>query len=169
MKKLLILITILLVGCAEESEPSFQEQIDEYVLQQELNELNRVVLDDTLVLFDTVEEVGMIRFTEDGFDSVTEFLLKEGSDVELLHIGDEVDTFFGVVVRNESLYNEGDIIKITLVGGFEVITFDITGSYEMIMAQYLDKSLTSCSAELIQVFSGTELLYEESLIPVWGE
>lgn len=173
MKKLLLLLTLFLVGCTTEevtpetpTEPeiSFEERVENYIVEEDLTVIEQLSLDEELLLITYDDMVGMISINE-SFDIIQEVMPIEGKQVELLHIGDDTDTYFGVVVRDEELFSDGDRLVVSLLLSEEPIEFDLDRDYQLIMVQHVQKSLTSCGAELIEVYKGEELLYSESLVP----
>jgi len=167
MNKILIVLLLFLTGCVSDGEKNtFSQDVDEYILEENIDVIERINSDEVVLLFSNAEEIGMIQILEKGFEVITETVPKEGSQVELLHIGDDYETYFGIVFRDEDLFTDGDRVLINLVASTEVVEFDISGEFSQIMVQYLEQSLTSCAAEKITIFNGDEEIYNESLVPV---
>ncbi len=166
MKKLFVLLMFFLTACS--SGPSFEEQIDTYIKDNEMIELGRHTFEgETVVLYKTDVEIGLVQFEEDGFETSENSVFIEGKDIDLLQVSSIDDsTYFGVVIRNEELFEDATEVRISLTTSFVPVVFDLTGDYELILMQRLGNSLTTCSAEGIQVLNGEEVLYEEGLVPV---
>ncbi len=166
MKKVLLLLGFLLTACS--SGPSFEEKINTYLTNQEMVELSRHTFDgETVVLYKTDIEIGMVQFAEENFETFETSVFIEGKDVDLLQVSSIDDsTYFGVVIRNQELFEGATEVRISLTTSLLPVVFDLTGEYELVMMQKLGNSLTTCSADGIQVLNGVEVLYEEGLVPV---
>jgi hypothetical protein len=166
MKKLLILLVFLLTACT--TGPSFEEQIEAYLTENEFQELSRQEFDgETVVLYETDIEFGMVQFVEKNFETTKNSLFIEGKDVEILQVSSENDeTYFGVIIRNQELFENATSVEISLTTRLLPVVFDLTGDYEVIMMQHIEESLTSCSADGIKVLNGDEVLYQEGLVPI---
>lgn len=162
MKKFWIILALFLVGCTKELP--FAERVDNLIEEKGITVIEKNTYEEELITFTNDTEVGLMTIDED-FEVITETLPKEGKEVELLHIGNDYYTYFGVIVRDEELFTKADKIVIGLITSDEPLVFDVTGDYQMIMVQFLNQSLTSCGADSIEVFNGEESLYSESLIP----
>lgn len=171
MKKLLLVLALFLTGCVKnEVELSFTEKVDEYIIENNVNVIDRITTDEELILFDDDELIGMIQFIEDDFVVIQKAVKKEYEDgVELLYIGNETQTYFAIIIHEESLFNTVDSAVITLLASPDPVVFEFDDNYEQIWAKIENRSITSCAAEKIELFNGDESIYVENFIPVWGE
>ena len=170
MKKLLLILTLFLAGCvnnAPEEELTFKEKVNEYIIENDIDVINRISTDEELVIFETDKLVGMILFVEEGFVVTQKAKQKEyESGVELLYIGDEDQTYFGIIIHEEELFNFVDTAEITLLTSPDPVTFVFGEDFSRIWVKIENRSVTSCAAEKIELFSGEESVYAENFIPV---
>lgn len=171
MKKLLLILCLFLTGCTSaesEVEPvvekTFEETIEEFLIENGYTEVTRVSNEDIVVGFTSDSEYGLVQFIE-GEDPIVESLPVDGEDFELLHIGYGPVTYFGIIFRSEELFNQSSNIVIDLMLSDEPVEFDLSGEFQPVMVQLIEKSLTSCAAEEINIYNGSEVIYSESFIP----
>ena len=170
MKKILLVLTLFLTGCVNSNtsvELTFKEKVDEYIIEQNLDVIDRISTDEELVLFETDELVGMIQFIEEGFVVNQKAKQKEYENgVELLYIGDDTQTYFGIIIHDEELFNSIDTAEISLLASPDPVIFTFGDEFSRIWVRIENRSITSCAAEKIELFSGDVSVYVESFIPV---
>lgn len=171
MKKLMILLVLILTACSNKTEdidPTFENNIQEYIVEEEIDVINRYSFDDEVLTYQTPLEVGMIHFIEEDFDVERRSVPFVGDDLELLHIGNDDKTYFGIIIRNQELFEEATEIQVSIPLSDDPFVFDTTGEYQLMMVMFIeDMSITSCAADGFKVLKGTEVIYEESFIPTW--
>ncbi len=170
MKKIFLVLALLLTGCVNkepEVELTFKEKVDEYIIENEIDVIGRISTTEELILFEDDNLIGMIQFVEEGFVITQKAKQKEyETGVELLYIGDEEQTYFGIIIHDEELFNSIDSAEITLLTSPDPVIFIFGEEFSKIWVKIENRSVTSCAAEKIELFNGEESIYVENFIPV---
>ncbi|XMB85292.1 hypothetical protein RJG79_07630 [Mycoplasmatota bacterium WC44] len=172
MKRLIIFIGLcfLISGC-NDTTINFKAEVDNYVYSNNYTVIQRDSnTKDEVMLFESENEIGIIYFSIQKNILTTEINSTQKEvekNVELLHIGNDLETYFSVVILDEELFNKSAMAKITFIDpNIEPLEISLGNDYVKIWMNDLDMSITSCAAQKLELMDESgNVVYLEEFIP----
>ncbi|XMB66935.1 hypothetical protein RI065_00010 [Mycoplasmatota bacterium zrk1] len=177
MKRILSLIMVFMLvlsGCNSYTMTTddLRNEVNDYINDNNLTVLyHNTSKEDEQIIYETVNEIGIIHFSvsKNGLDIDSNDVDKKNLDnpVQLLHLGNDENAYFGVVILDQELFNESKIVRISFLdSNIDPLEISLGGEYTKGWLAIKSDSLTSCAVEKFELISFSDnVTYVENFIP----